>query len=306
MTAVLAGVLPVFAMIALGWGLRVSRFVPTEAWAAADRITFYVLYPAFLVPAIWRADLTGASAGPLGLAAVSGVLTIAGLALLVRPALRVDGPAFTSVFQGVVRWNNFVFLPVVGALYGPAGLSLGAVVIAALLPVVNVSCVAVLSVWGAGQERGVRPALVSMGRNPIILACAAGLGLNLVGAPEVPLARATFDLLSPAALPMGLLTAGAGLQLATVAKRPLVIAGVGAAKLLLLPVLMLLWCRVYGGDATAQGVALAAGAAPGAAASYVLARQMGGDAPLMAGIVAFTTLASAATIPLVLALFHFA
>jgi hypothetical protein len=48
------------------------------------------------------------------------------------------------------------------------------------------------------------------------------------------------------------------------------------------------------------------GAAPGAAASYVLARQMGGDAPLMAGIVAMTTVTSALTIPLFLALFHYA
>lgn len=43
---------------------------------------------------------------------------------------------------------------------------------------------------------------------------------------------------------------------------------------------------------------------PGAAASYVLASQMGGDAPLMAGIVAFTTVASLVTIPTLQALFH--
>jgi hypothetical protein len=170
--------------------------------------------------------------------------------------------------------------------------------------VVNVSCVAVLSVWGEGQGGGVRAALASMTRNPIILACAAGLTLNLLAAPMPPLVRSTFDLLSPAALPMGLLTAGAGLQIAAAARRPLVIGGVAAVKLLVLPALMFGYCRLYGGDALAQGVALAAGTAPGAAASYVLARQMGGDAPLMAGIIAVTTLASAVTIPLVLALAH--
>ena len=63
-------------------------------------------------------------------------------------------------------------------------------------------------------------------------------------------------------------------------------------------------CRLAGGDETAQGVALLVGSTPGAAASYVLARQMGGDAPLMAGIVAFTTAASLVTIPLLLVVFH--
>jgi predicted permease len=75
-------------------------------------------------------------------------------------------------------------------------------------------------------------------------------------------------------------------------------------KLLVLPLLMWTFTGLAGGDETAQGIALLVGSAPGAAASYVLARQMGGDAPLMAGIVAFTTAASLLTIPALLILFH--
>jgi predicted permease len=112
------------------------------------------------------------------------------------------------------------------------------------------------------------------------------------------------DLLSTAALTMGLVVAGAGLSFAYVHRRRWLIASVSAVKLLVLPVLMWGLCRLAGGDETAQGVALLVGSAPGAAASYVLARQMGGDAPLMAGIVAFTTAASLVTIPLLLMVFH--
>ena len=63
-------------------------------------------------------------------------------------------------------------------------------------------------------------------------------------------------------------------------------------------------CIAYGGDQTAQAIALLCGASPGAAASYILARQMGGDAPLMAGVVALTTVGSAMSIPILLTLFH--
>jgi malonate transporter and related proteins len=76
-------------------------------------------------------------------------------------------------------------------------------------------------------------------------------------------------------------------------------------KLLVLPVLMWALCRAFGGDPLAQGVALACGSAPGAAAAYGLARQMGGDAPLMAALVAVTTVASVITIPLLLIAFNF-
>ena len=37
----------------------------------------------------------------------------------------------------------------------------------------------------------------------------------------------------------------------------------------------------------------------------MLARQMGGDAPLMAGVIALTTVGGAITMPLLLMLFHF-
>ena len=97
--------------------------------------------------------------------------------------------------------------------------------------------------------------------------------------------------------------AGAGLNFAAAAARPVTIGVVCVMKLLVLPVLMWALCRAFGGDPLSQGVALACGSAPGASASYVLAREMGGDAPLMAGIVAFTTVASVVTIPLLLVLF---
>jgi predicted permease len=111
--------------------------------------------------------------------------------------------------------------------------------------------------------------------------------------------------MGPGAIALGLITAGAGLSFRYAAARPLTISTVAAIKLVALPVAMFWLCGWLGGDRTAQGVALLAGAAPGAAASYVLARQMGGDAPLIAGIVAFTTVASAVTMPILLAVFRF-
>ena len=303
MTAVLAGVLPVFALIALGYGLRASRFLPDPAWPPIELIAFYVFYPGFLVPTIWAAEFDGLSSGALGLASVVSVSLLAAGTLLLRPFLRLSGPAFTSVFQGVVRWNSFVFLPVVVAVFGPEGLATAAVVIGALVPVINVMSVLVLARWGEGQGGGWRMAVRALTRNPIILSCAAGLTLNLLRVPTFGVDRA-LALLGDGALPLGLIIAGAGLRFRAAAARPVTIAAVSAVKLLLLPILMWALCRAFGGDALAQGVALACGSAPGAAASYALARQMGGDAPLMAGIVAFTTLLSVITIPLLLIAFR--
>lgn len=306
MSAILLGVLPVFAMIALGWGLKASRFIPEETWPPIERITYFVFYPGFLMPAVWKADFGALSAGPLAFASVGAIVLVAAAAVLAKPLIRLSDASYTSVFQGCLRWNTFVFLPLVAVVYGKEGASLGAMIMGALIPAINVICVLVMARWGEGQGGGVRTALLGLARNPVLWGCGVGALFNVLRIPQVPVLMSTIDLLSSAALTMGLVVAGAGLSFGYVRRNHLTIVGVSAVKLLVLPVLMWGLCRLAGGDETAQGIALLVGSAPGAAASYVLARQMGGDAPLMAGVVAFTTAASLVTIPALLMVFHLA
>lgn len=304
MLGLIAGIVPVFLLIALGYGLKKSGFLPDATWRPIEKLSIHILYPGFLIPAIWHADLSGGGAGAAGAAAVSAVLIIATLTLALKPLIKIEGPAYTSVFQGAIRWNSFVFLPVIQMTFGQEGLALAAVVIAAMIPVTNILCVVVLAKWGADQH-GASPLALSRAilANPILLACLIGLALNFAKAPELPGISDTLTLLGASALPLGLIVAGAGLSFREVARTRITIGAVTFVKLVVTPPLMWGLCIVYGGDEMARGVALMCGAAPGAAASYVLARQMGGDAPLMAGIIALTTVLSAAGIPLALTLF---
>ncbi|MGN6063861.1 MULTISPECIES: AEC family transporter [Brevundimonas] len=307
MAAILAGVLPVFLLLALGYGLKKSHYLPDAAWRPIEKLAINVLYPGFLIPAIWNADLSGSAAGAAGAAAVTVSIIISTLTLLSKPLLPLSGPAYTSVFQGMIRWNSFVFLPVVQATFGPAGVGLAAVVIAAMIPVSNILSVVVLAKWGADQ-RGASPRALfrAMMSNPILLACLLGLALNFSGAPQPPGVSETLQLLGSAALPLGLIVAGAGLSFRELARTRVTVGAVVVVKMIVTPLAMWQLARLYGGDELAQGIALLCGAAPGAASAYVLARQMGGDAPLMAGIIAATTVFSVIGIPMALLLFHLA
>ena len=247
MNGLILGIAPVFVLIAIGYGLRKSGFLPDAAWRPIEKLSINLLYPGFLVPAIWSADLSGASAGPAGGAAVLSVIVVAVLALLAKPLIRVDGPAYTSVFQGVIRWNSFVFLPVVQSLFGAEGLAVAAVMIACIIPVTNIACVAVLARWGADQ-RGVSPValLKAMLKNPILMACLIGLLLNFAGVPPFPVLARILDLLGGAALPLGLIVAGAGLSFAEVMRRRVTVLWVSGVKLLVMPFLMWGVCRLLG------------------------------------------------------------
>ncbi len=302
MTLILNAVLPVFLVVALGYGLKRLRFLGPRGWGAVTKLAYYVFFPAFLVPAIWGADFRGLDAGPLALT----VATAAGLAgavlFVARPVVPLSGPSYSSLFQGVLRWNSFVFLPIVANLYGQQGLALAGIVIAALVPVVNILCVLALSKYaqgGGGLRRALRPLLT----NPILLACFAGLLLNAAQVPHWGVLDKVMDRMGDAALPLGLLLAGSGLNFTALRGRLPTLGAICVLKLGVMPLVMLGLAKFYGANELAQAIALLVGASPGAAASYVLARQMGGDAPLMAGVVAATTSLSLITLPLTIAWF---
>jgi predicted permease len=65
----------------------------------------------------------------------------------------VDGPAFTSVFQGGIRFNNYVGLTVASGLLGTPGLALAAVANAVIVPTANVLAILVFARFAKRRRR---------------------------------------------------------------------------------------------------------------------------------------------------------
>ena len=63
---------------------------------------------------------------------------------------------------------------------------------------------------------------------------------------------------------------------------------------------MFLGCWLFGIGGTARTVAVIAAAVPTAASSFILARQMGGDATLMANLITVQVLLAVVTLPLMM------
>ena len=300
--AAFAALLPVFALIAIGLGLRASGFLGGEFWRGAERFTYFVAFPALLFREGAKADFGQLEAAAVALVALGPVLCVAGVLLAVAPAAlrRVDGRAYGSLFQGAIRPNTYLALAVAAAVggEGPAAVTAAIVLV---IPAVNVlSVVAVTRYAGAGGATGGAAAAVA--RNPLILSSLAGLlagrlGLELPAAPG-----AVVELLARPALPLGLLAVGAALQPRTLCDAPGRAAWSVLGKLVVMPLLAGVLCAAAG-LVGAPAVALVAYAGmPASPSSYVLARELGGDAALMAALITAHTVASAATLPAVLAL----
>ncbi len=290
---------PLFALIVAGYYLRRWAF-PSEAfWPGAERLNYFMLFPALLFSSLAKAPLNNPALPRLALA-VMLALGIAWLALLVVRRLR-GWPAgrFGAFSQGILRFNTYLGLAAVGSLFGQPGLTLAALMLALMVPTVNV-----LSVWSLTAERGVsaRSLLLPILKNPLILACLGGALVNLSGLGLPGGSDRLLSLLAAASLPLGLLCVGAALKPEQLSGEIPALLGNSLLRLLAMP--MLAWAVAYGLQLPAMEstVLVLFFALPTAPTAYVLTRQLGGDSHLMAGIITLQTLLAAASLPLLLLL----
>ena len=300
MLSIVGNIAPIFLLIVIGFGFRRTGFPGDGLWEPAERLAYYVLLPALVVHNLAVAEFEGLQLGALAATAVTIAATLTAITVLLRPLMRMDGAAFTSVLQGAVRLNSYLALAVAAAFFGAPGVTVCAVIISIMMPTVNIISITALAAYsGTGRPRWTRIA-GQVVTNPLILACALGAGLN--GADLVPpgWVMGTLGILAKAALPVALLCVGAGLDLSIGRDHKGALALTCLLKLVVSPGLA--WAM---GDAVGLGgltyaVVIMFTAMPASPASYVLARQLGGDAPLMAGILTVQTAAAAITLPVVL------
>jgi hypothetical protein len=305
----LAALLPVFLLIVAGFLLRRS-LMPEEAhWIGVERLVYFVMFPALLIDTLARADLAHLPVGGIGGALLAAILAMAVICLLLRAplaaSLEINGAAFTSLFQGATRWNTFVALAVAANLFGDSGVALVSIAMLAMIPALNVINVWVLAHFAAEAPPSWRSVFMALVRNPLIWSCAVGIALNLMGI-AIPAPIHTFaDALGRSALALALLMVGAGLQLAGLIRpRPAAVIGT-ALKLLVMPAMAVGFGHLLGLSGTSLAVVAIASSVPSAPGGYVLARQMGGDAELLAQILTLQTVLAALTMPIAIALATF-
>ncbi len=303
MAAVLA-VIPVFIIIIGGYLCRRFRFPDDGFWRGAEKITYFVLFPCLLISKMAAANLANIVFFKPLVVILLLFLCVSVLFIVVRPFLHFNNAAFTSVYQGGIRFNTYIGLALAQSLYGTDGLVIAVILASIMIPVINVCCVLVLEYYNH-QSTGNTPKriLKSLITNPLILACVIGMGVNIANIPVPAVILEALNIFSRAALPLGLLTVGAALTLNAISSaiKPLVIASV--AKFLLMPAIAMGLCRLLDVEPNIRNALLILTVLPTATASYVLARQLRGDYELMATIITFQTLLSAIAIPMVLMIF---
>jgi hypothetical protein len=304
MIAAIESLLPIFCLIGLGFILRWRNVVPEDMWRGVELLGYWVFFPALLSETLIEADLASLPLAEITSTMALAFATMAGGLLALRlPLMRIlsiNGASYSSVFQNSTRWNGFIALPILDKLYGSEGVALVAIIMAILVPVANIVNVAVIARNAGARQLTYRQTAYVVFRNPFIWATAIGLAINLIGIPIYEPIMTGMHMLGGAAIGTGLLMVGAGLH-AEEAKSPSPAVWLGTGlKLLGMPVIVFAWISIFGISGPAVVACLVCAGVPTAMSAYVLARQMGGDAILVATTVTLQTLLSVVTIPLLI------
>jgi malonate transporter len=294
---------PDFSLILLGYLVCRYTALNRPVWEQVESLVYYFLFPVLLFHSIVKSPLDlGAASSLMGAGWATGLVGIALAYALPRlPWLgrHIDTRDHASSAQIAFRFNSFIGLAIADRLAGPQGLQLIAVLIGVCVPLFNVA-----AVWPMAKhaQRGFVGELV---RNPLIIGTASGLAANLMGFSIPAWLEPTVTRLGAASLALGLMAAGAGMQLGALARGKVLAVSVLVIRHVLTPIAALGVALLFKLNPTQTTMLLAFSALPTASSCYVLAARMGYDGAYVAGLVTLSTLLGMASLPFALGVLRY-
>jgi malonate transporter len=292
---VLDVVLPVYALIAVGWAaLRFGALDAADVARVTD-FTFLTFVPAQLFHAMARTDFGALSPG-VPLAYFASTLSLFAIVVAVR---RRSVPTTRAAVEGLAgAFGNTVMigLPLVKLGWGDTALAmlLSIVALHSLLLLTGATLVLELAAAGGSPLRGAANALRASLTHPVILPILLGAGWSALGAPLPKAADATLGLLAAASSPLCLVLLGASLGRDGLAAGLRPALGLAALKLVALPALAAVLGRwVFELPPLALTVVVLTAALPIGANVFLFAQRYRVDGvPVGAAVVGSTLLAA--------------
>jgi predicted permease len=299
MSAMISTILSVLLLVVVGHLIKMRAFVPVSFWDSLSKICYWILFPGLLFNLTSTASLSAAFILPFSLTLLIAATSMVIYGFLAGRLIGANGPATSSLVQAGLRHNGFLMLAFVQGAFGVAALEIGAIAIAVLVPISNIFAVIIIFLLREGiQDAHLgRAIMAELARNPLMGAIILGGIVNFLSIPVPDFISGAANILGSAALPMLLLCVGASIRISALRAHSVALVLAVLAKLLVLPVVMMLVGSTFGLDKDVLLVLAVLAVAPTATSSFTLAQELGGDAPLMAEIITVQTLVAAVGIP---------
>jgi len=308
LSAIVAVVLPFFALIFVGYAAGRSRVLSDANVAGINAFVFYFALPAFLFLTLAQSPLRTAFDANFVYAYYGAGIVVYALVAGSSRAV-AHAPVGVAAVQGLAAsFPNvgYLGLPLVVGLFGEAAVLPAAIIVALDHLVLVAATLILLESNKSGGERlaaAAKVALASLVKNPLLIAIVAGVLVSVVGLPLPAPAAAFAKLLGAAAGPCALFALGATLAMRAGLKAVGDVAWLVGAKLVLHPFAVWIAVRyVFPVDPSWAAVAVIDAALPMAVGVYVVASQYGVYTERISTATVIATAASVVTVSALAAL----
>lgn len=285
-------VLPICLFILMGVLVKKIRWINEEGVNQANRLIFRLFFPMLMFSNIYEAELSEALDLKVIGFMVALTLLIFALLMILVPLFCKDRCRQGSIIQGILRPNAMLYaIPVVSTIFGGENIGLVTMCVAVIAPIYNILTVIALE-SRRGEKVSFGTLLKSIVTNPIIDGAVIGILFKVF---HLTLPDALFKVVDDMAgvvTPFSLILLGAGLTIGGFKTNKKTLALVALLRLVVTPALAVGMGYLFGFRGVALVTVFALSSVPTAVSSYVMAKEMGADAPLAGEIVASTSVFS--------------
>jgi predicted permease len=291
-------IIPIFAIIALGWFVRIKGFIQPEFLGPANRLVYYLAIPAMIFHEISKGSLSTQFDAAVILITLFSVLTVFAVAWCVGLIWRIRSGELGTFIQASFHGNlGYIGLAVAYYSLGNDGFVRASIIAGFIMILQNFLAVVALQFNSdeVSTSNSKRNAVLKILGNPVILSALAGILFSATGLKLPLVISRILDILSGLALPMALILIGASLSFKLMRLRLSRIFSSSILKLILLPGLGFFLYRMFDIKLQDYLPGLILLASPTATLTYVMAKEMNGDSDFAVAALSFCTLLSAVT-----------
>ena len=286
----LNAVMPLFLLLALGYGLKKIGMLTPEFLKKLNSVNFRVFLPVLLFHNTYKTSITEAVSGVTVGFAVGALAVLYALLCLTVPRV-VKTPAQRGVvIQGLFRGNYAILaVALVTNVFGEEKAAAASVLCAILVPLYNVLAVVTLDVFTSGDKPKLGPTLRSIAKNPLVLGVAAGLVVSLFGLRFPTFLESAISDVAHLATPLALIVLGGDFSFRRAKGNLRISLPVTALRLLVIPVCFVPIAVALGIRGPELLAICLAWETPVAASSYIMAVEAGADGELAGELVVLST-----------------
>jgi predicted permease len=290
--------MPIFLITLVGALIKRNWLKSDELWLGLEKLSYFLLFPMALFQYASSVNTNDLDISKLVISLILSTTLVSILLIFYQIKINCDKIQFTSIFQGSVRYNTYIFLGLTAPIFGVQGLAIASVVSSIMIIFTNILSVLAFSYYikdnsiSDNHKESAILLLKLIIKNPLIIASIVGSLFNYYSIELAPVISQTISSIAYAAFPIGMLNIGASLRFVTEKALFRDILVTTIFKLVLLPIITIIVLKLCSVGGVSRSIGILYSCLPCASTSFILSRQLGGDPESMASIITFTTIFS--------------